>query len=233
MKLKNYQEDLVLNAIDIVSQDRQGIRLSEVQLQDVAAYSLNRLPPRYIMSERGFTRMASQYWVNGEEEQGHGGLADLIELMLLVNRAIDVVTTRRRREDAETPAPSGDGEPQFWHNFPQFIGRVVDDKTGAPVYGARVAMLIDEHPAPGAEPGWDNPYVTNAATRGFFSFWPRALSSRDQSRTHQVLVKAEHDNYASGQFVREVETAGDLDTRDYIYGEAILSLERCALKRRN
>jgi len=232
MKLKNYQEDLVLNAIDIVTQDRQGLRLTDVQRQDVAAYTLNRLPARYIMSERGFTRLASQYWVNGEEENGQSGLSGLIELMLLVNRAIDVVTTRRRRADANGAAAGPSSDLHFWHNFPQFIGRIVDAGSKAPLYGASVTLLIDDKEAAAAEPGWDNPYMTNAGTRGFFSFWPQSVSSEEEKRSYQVVLQAAHPDYQPARVERQVETSGELDTRDYIYGEEIVDLEYCALQRR-
>ena len=83
MKLKNYQEDIVLNMIRIVAADRAGVELTDALAHDVAAYTLNRVPSKYIMSERGFTRMASEHWI--DEGEGSDGLPNLVELMLLVN----------------------------------------------------------------------------------------------------------------------------------------------------
>ena len=93
MDLKNYQEDLVLYVADRVLRDRPDVRPNQVMLHDVAALALNRLPPRYVQSERGFTRFAAEQWVeNGNAE----GLAGLMEVLLLVNRGVDVVKGRRR-----------------------------------------------------------------------------------------------------------------------------------------
>jgi competence protein ComFB len=63
MELKNYQEDLVLHIAEIVLEDRPDVKKGGGLLLDVAAYALNRLPPRYILSERGFTRLAADHYV--------------------------------------------------------------------------------------------------------------------------------------------------------------------------
>ena len=52
MKLKNYQEDIVLHVIDIMLEDNPEIEADETLISDVAAYVLNRIPAKYIMSER-------------------------------------------------------------------------------------------------------------------------------------------------------------------------------------
>ena len=43
MKLKNYQEDLVLYVADIVIKDRPDVAADKDLLHDVAAYTLNRI----------------------------------------------------------------------------------------------------------------------------------------------------------------------------------------------
>jgi hypothetical protein len=50
MRLKNYNEDLVLETVKIVLRDRPDIRASRSFMLDVAAYALNRVPPKYITS---------------------------------------------------------------------------------------------------------------------------------------------------------------------------------------
>ena len=51
------------------------------------------------MSERGFTRLASDAWIDREDDSG---LLNLVELLLLENKAIDVV--KNRRESVERMA---------------------------------------------------------------------------------------------------------------------------------
>ena len=92
MQLKNYQEDLVLHVIQIALEEHPEITADEAFIHDVASYALNRLPPRYIQSERGFTRLALSHACDSESG---GELAGMIEMLLLVNRAIDIVRNRR------------------------------------------------------------------------------------------------------------------------------------------
>ena len=49
------------HAIDIVLEDEPELRADEGFIYDVAAYVLNRIPPRYLMSERGFLRHAVEH----------------------------------------------------------------------------------------------------------------------------------------------------------------------------
>ena len=83
MKIKNYQEDIVLHAISVLMEDQPDLRNDQTFINDVAAYVLNRMSPKYIMSERGFTRLAVSHLL----ENGNGeGISDLVELMALFNR---------------------------------------------------------------------------------------------------------------------------------------------------
>ena len=234
MKLKNYQEDIVLNMIRIVAADRGGVGLTNALAHDVAAYTLNRVPPKYIMSERGFTRMASEHWV--EEVDDSDGLPNLVELMLLVNKAIDVVLQRRAVASGAASANGHDKlnggvtEVEYWHNFPQLIGKVVDASSQRPIYDAQVSLYIDGERSKPAEPGWPNPTATNEATRGFFSFWPRSSRSTDEWIEHELVISIEHDGYATLDHRQLVETNGELRIYNYIHGDGIVNLDTCQLQ---
>jgi competence protein ComFB len=234
MKLKNYQEDIVLNIIRIVAADRSGLDLTDALAHDVAAYTLNRIPPKYIMSERGFTRMASEHWV--DEGDDAEGLPNLVELMLLVNKAMDVVLQRRAAASGAASANGhahlngSGGEVEYWHNFPQFIGKVVDSNSQRPIYNAKVSLFIDGERSEPAEPGWSNPTATNEATRGFFSFWPRSMRSLDESVEHDIVISISHDDYTAYDYRQLVETSGEFRIYNYIHGDGIINLETCQLE---
>ena len=98
MRLKNYNEDLVLETVKIVLKDRKDIHPTRSFILDVAAYALNRIPPKYITSERGFTR-EFVHAGNGNGEEGEK-LINVIELITLINRAVEVVARRRREQPA-------------------------------------------------------------------------------------------------------------------------------------
>lgn len=233
MDLKNYQEDLVLYVADRVLRDRPDVRPNQVMLHDVAAYALNRLPPRYVQSERGFTRFAAEQWVeNGNAE----GLAGLMEVLLLVNRGVDVVKGRRRaqpsaaggrRRRAEAPVL----EPgAYWHNLPYIIGRV-RDAAGKAVLEARVEIRLNRELAVPVDAGWPNPMRTSAATKGFFSFLPRPLLSSSKTRRLRLEVLVEHPEFEPQTQCRTLNTHGELVTYQYIQPDRILDLGQISLQR--
>jgi len=231
MKLKNYQEDVVLRAVEIALEDRPELLSDESFVNDVAAYVLNRIPPRYVMSERGFLRLALEHLDDDEHDRS---LANVIELMLLVNRGVDLVGSRRSepsvsREEVRDEGFAADAGVEYLHNYPQIIGKVVDAQTGAPIAGARVTMHIDGDLVPPAASGWQNPCVTQDQTRGHFSFWPRSTRSAEQNLSAEVLFTVEHPDYAGFRSVARVETEGEFGPQQTIRGDKIYSLAPFAL----
>jgi competence protein ComFB len=233
MKLKNYQEDVVLRAIDIALEDRPDLVSDDAFVNDVAAYVLNRIPPRYVMSERGFLRLT----VDQLEEGNHNrSLANIIELMILVNQGIEIV--RSRRPTVGTPGgPGSHGEPEapnvFLHNYPQFIGRIVAESNEEPVYGAVVTMHMDGDQVPPAEPGWANPYRTHPQTRAFFSFWPHPTRSEQEVAFCQLLFTVDHPEFEPLAHTETITTQGAFERKTAMYGEEVVNLGTLRLKPRS
>jgi competence protein ComFB len=226
MKLKNYQEDLVLYVADIVIKDRPDIEGGDNLLHDVAAYTLNRLPPRYILSERGFTRLAADHWVDGDSEDG---LASLVEVLILVNKAIDIIKSRRKPSEAAAEIRSMGEEDlpdvrKYWHNLPYLIGRVLDKNTKKPVLDASILVSINGKLAEPAEQGWLNPYRTNAGTKGFYSFLPKPTRSRSKSKNFVLELAIEHPHYEAVTVEQTIDTAGELTTYQFIRSDQIRNL---------
>jgi len=226
MKLKNYQEDLVLYVADIVIKDRPDIETGENLLHDVAAYTLNRLPPRYILSERGFTRLAADHWVEADSEDG---IAGLVEVLILVHKAIDIVKSRRKPSEPSVEAQPRQEEDlpdvrKYWHNLPYLIGRVLDKNTKKPVLDASVRVSINGKLAEPAERGWFNPYRTNAGTKGFYSFLPKPIRSRSKNKKSGLELTIEHPHYEAMTVNQTIDTAGELTTYQFIRSDQILNL---------
>ena len=61
MKLLNYMEEAAQRTLDelLVEPSNGQLNLNEVQKLDILAYALNRLPPRYVVTDKGhlFTRV--------------------------------------------------------------------------------------------------------------------------------------------------------------------------------
>jgi hypothetical protein len=184
------------------------------------------------MSERGFTRLAISHLI----ENGNGeGLENLVELMALINNGIKVVKERRKPgecgEECEEPALAmlDPSQIEYLHNFPQFIGMVIDRSTGKYVPNACVTLYIDGVKAVSAESGWVNPYITNSLTKGAFSFWPKAVKDTVESKGFEIKVTVEHEKYRSFTLEKPVKTKGALRVYNFIDGESIMNLEPCRL----
>lgn len=237
MRLKNYNEDLVLETVKIVLKDRVEIRPTRVFLLDVAAYALNRIPPKYITSERGFTREFVQTG-NGNGEDGEK-LIDVITLITLVNRGIEVVA-RRRRNGAPTRAarasargPSEEASPNltYFYNMPHIFGRIVDAGDSVPVIAAEATLWINDRISVPAEPGWKNPYRTNEQTKGYFSFWPQAEMGATDSMRVEMRIGFDHGAYKPLVFRKNLKVPGEFFVHDYIRGDKLLDIGTLALER--
>ncbi len=230
MKLKNYQEDMVLQAISIALENRPELLNDEIVVNDIAAFVLNRLPPRYIMSERGFTRLVSEEEDPTDERRD---VATMVQLLVLVNRGIELVENRRRR-----PGGGDQGELDPKHevlpvlNFPQIVGKVVDGEDLQAVANATVTLYIDGKIAEPAEPGWPNPFRTSLATRGYYSFWPRHLRREEAPAAHDGRIIVEHPDYATVEEAFSVPSREDFAVRDTIDHDSVLRVEPVEVQRR-
>lgn len=226
MQLKNYQEDIVLKAIDIALEERPELQSDSAVVNDVAAYVLNRLPPRYIMSERGFTRLAAEHL-----DENSSSLGSMIGILVLVNQGIDLVMRRRRPLSDEGGRPiSVEEQLSPVHNLPQIFGKVVDEVSGAAVHGASVRLSIDGRTATPAEPGWPNPFVTQRSTNGYYSFWPAPVRDNSEIQTFTLSLDVDHPEYQPARIEKLVTTCCEFTLQEKIVSDGILNLDPIALK---
>ncbi len=225
MKLVNYQEDLVLHIAEIVLQDRPDVELTHELLLDTAAYTLNRLPPRYIVSERGFTRLMAD---NMFDEESGAKLGNLVELLFLINSSVDVVKKRRSSLPLQDTV-LGDGEEDdhiepHWHNIPYLIGRVVDSEGKHPVPDIKITLLVDGEKIGQAGSGWTNPYTTSGAAQGFYSFLPEPIHSEDRKRKFALKILFEGKGYETLTVEQTVKTHGELAARRDFRNDGFINL---------
>jgi len=235
MRLKNYNEDLVLETVKIVLKDRTDIHPTRSFMLDVAAYALNRVPPKYITSERGFTRE----FVQGSDGNGQDGerLLNVIELITLINKAIDVVARRRHSsEPLKTPRgqvhQDGDESLQltYFYNMPHIFGRVIDAANRTPIIAAEATLWVNGEVAVPAESGWRNPYTTNEQTKGYFSFWPQVEMGDEDSLRVKLRIAFAHEAYRPFIFRKTVKVPGEFFVHDYIRSDKLLDIGTLALE---
>lgn len=228
MRLKNYNEDLVLDTVKLVLKDRKDVKSTRSFVLDVAAYALNRIPPKYITSERGFTHAFVGDWMGDETEEK---LIDVIELIAIVNRGIDLVAGRRRemagsrrKGSAEVATPTDRLELTYFYNIPHIFGRIVDAEKGTPVTQADATLFLNDEVSVSAEPGWQNPYRTSEQTKGYFTFWPKAESGGSETIKIEMRIGFCHDRYEPLSLRKNLKIPGEFFVYDYIRGDRVLDL---------
>lgn len=87
-RLKNHTEEIVLDTLqELLNKDEYNdVCTSEECLLDMATYALNRLPAKYVATEKG-----EVYTKTEELEQQHS-----VDILSVVTRAIKVVNENRR-----------------------------------------------------------------------------------------------------------------------------------------
>ena len=224
MKLKNYQEDIVLQAIRTFLEGRNPQLLdNEMAVNDIAAYVLNRISPRYILSERGFTRFALDHL---QLDSNQNSSTETITLIILIERAIELF--QKRRPSAEYHSRHVlDVEEQIknTHNFPQIVGQVIDQQTHNPVIGATVILYLDNRLAPPMSAAWLNPFTTASYTKGYFSFWPSWIRSSDSNSEHHAQIEIAHTDYKRYTRKFTIESSCGYEIMDVIETDRIHTLD--------
>lgn len=87
-RLKNHTEEIVLDTLqELLNKDEYSeVCTSEECLLDMTTYALNRLPAKYVATEKG-----EVYTKTEELEQQHS-----VDILSVVTRAIKVVNENRR-----------------------------------------------------------------------------------------------------------------------------------------
>jgi len=225
MRLKNYNEDLVLETVKVVMRDRPDVKPTRGFILDVAAFTLNRIPPKYITSERGLTRELMLTNGNG----GSSRLLNIIELIAIINRGIDIVARRRHEHAAATKARTAAGAAGgpilgYYYNMPHIFGRLVDARTGSPVVEANATLWVNGRLSVPAEPGWRNPYQTSEQTKGYFSFWPQAEAGDAESLKVELRIGFDHREHQPWTLKKKLSVPGDFFVHDYIRSDKLLDL---------
>jgi len=185
MSIRNIMEDLVYSAVDEVLHDEKQLPSPHDYKLDIAAYVLNRVPPKYVTSERGIL---------------HGKLdarfmfQQRTDIFLLIHEALNVIKSRRN-EPSTRMEELIKGKNHF---FPHVIGEVVEETTFSIVPNVEVLMLFNGKPAPMMDEAWSNPYRTNHGTMGYYHFWPEILENdMDISQDINFTIIFNHPKFKS------------------------------------
>jgi competence protein ComFB len=175
MIIKNLMEDIVTNMVKEVLKKDSSIPRSEIYEQDIIAYALNRVPPRYITSERGIIhgKMDSRFHFQQRTD-----------ILFLIHEAIENIKNRR-----STIAHSNYDEIIRKNRFlPHLMGEVLEETTFSIIPEVEITLTYNNKPVAMIDDGWKNPFVTKKSTKGYYHFWP-VLSEEELENKKELELK--------------------------------------------
>jgi len=183
MEIHNISEDNVIKTVqdifDAVKKEGnpEKLCLCEQCKLDTICYTLNRIEPRYIVSNRGLTRIEK----DGSEQ--HQANADITAL---VYKGLQQVNHNQRPTAAHDGTLPESIVKKLSFDIPTIVGRLFDGVTFAPVSGVTVELFHNGELVPMRNTNWQNPYTLVANTPGTFTFWPAPVPAA-MVDTHQIF----------------------------------------------
>jgi competence protein ComFB len=153
--------------------------------KDAACYVLNRIAPRYVISNRGVARV----------EQGSFDRQQTVaDITALAYEGIKRVAHNQRKTANHNLKPGDEvmaNTPVY--NIPTIIGRLFNGVNFEPFAAVNVELRMDGDLVPMKDNNWQNPYTLVANTKGTFTFWPRPIvvEAKGQRRSFEYSIHIE------------------------------------------
>ena len=194
MGIHNISEDrvfyLVQSIFDAIKKEdnREGFCLCEQCKLDTICYTLNRVEPRYIASNRGITRL-DQEWARRQQNDA--------DIVALIYKGLRQVNHNQRQNVAHDDSVKIKYESGPSFKIPTIVGRVFDGGTFAPLYGVTVELRSGGELVSMKNPNWQNPFTLVANTPGTFTFWPASVPAEkvEEGHTFEYSIKIESSEY--------------------------------------
>ncbi|MCL2270052.1 MAG: late competence development ComFB family protein [Treponema sp.] len=213
MEIHNITEDVVFNSVQTIIEavrkegNPTGLCLCEQCKLDTICFTLNRVPPRYIVSNRGMTRI-EQDWVG--RQQSEADIATLIYKGLrMVNHNQRPTSSHTEKEEAVIKSINA---PAF--HIPTIIGRLFDGITFAPLAGVTVELRTGDELVVMRNHNWQNPFTLITNTPGTFTFWPEPVLAEetDVHRTFRYTLKVISPEYETLTHIIDIPTISSLQS---------------------
>jgi competence protein ComFB len=215
MEIHNTTEDIVFATIDAIcdSVEKQGnpdkLCLCDQCRIDAACFVLNRIPPHYIISNRGAARIKQ---VTISKQQKDADVASMVfEALKRVshNQRPNSDHTNNTHDDAVKEGPV--------FNIPTIIGRAFDGANFSPLADITVELWREGKLVTMKNRNWQNPCVLVENTQGVFTFWPESISADavDARESFEYSVKIEAEGFETVNHVFTipvVSEAGDAES---------------------
>jgi competence protein ComFB len=193
-EIHNTTEDIVFTQIteicdSIAKEGSSDICTCPQCRRDTACYVLNRIPPRYIISNRGVAR-AEQETIERQQDEA--------DIVTLVYEGIRQVNHNQRpfinHKDINF-SRSGQNTPAFI--IPTIVGRLFNGTNFEPLTNINVELRRDGEIVPMKDLNWQNPYKVVPNTEGTYTFWPISIPAEkaDSHKAFEYAIKVEADGF--------------------------------------
>ena len=146
---------------------------------DVICYVLNRTPPRYIVSNRGASRVL---------DEGIGQQQQTADVSTLIYEGLKKVNQNLRPGIEHSETAEGRVQesevPKF--NIPTIMGRLFNGSNFAPLSGVDVELLWEGELVAMKDKNWQNPFHVVSNVEGNFSFWPAPVPA-SKVKNHKIF----------------------------------------------
>lgn len=183
MEFFNLIEMIVKDIVDEVLSKDESLHNLKFHRNDIIAYVLNRVPPRYVTGERGIIHTRIDPRLKFQQHT---------DILFLTYEAIDLFSRRRESEIDENVHKVE----KLSGLLPHMIGEVLEETTLAIIPDLTITLLYKDEPAHMLDSGWKNPYHGTRATRGYFHFWPKYIEDEMKDEKEiEFRVKFEHPKF--------------------------------------
>jgi len=195
MELHNVSEDIVFGIVKkifnsvVEKGNPDDLCLCEQCKMDTICYTLNRIEPRYIVSNRGIGYI-EQDWAWKQQIEA--------DVSTLAYKGLRIVNHKQRPTAAHKSAVSEKKVPVGpIFDLPTIIGRLFDGCTFAPLSDVKLELWSDGELVSMRNQNWQNPYTLVSKTPGTYTFWPAPVSASevDVNRLFDCSLKVEDPRY--------------------------------------
>lgn len=210
MEIHNVSEDIVFSSIQKIYEaikrdgNTEGLCLCDQCTLDTICYTLNRIEPRYIVSNRGMTRI-DQDWTGKQQNEA--------DIATLIYKGLRLVNHNQRPTSLHNDESGGGilkAEPKYF--IPTIIGRIFDGETFAPLSGVTVELHSGGQIVPMRNSNWQNPFTLIDNTPGSFTFWPASIPAEavDTDRIFEFTLKVSSSDYETLTHFFKISTISSL-----------------------
>jgi len=196
MDIHNTNEDMVYDAVQTIFDEIQHDGNPEqfclcYQCRiDTICYTLNRIEPNYIVSNRGFTRI-DQSGIKRQQIEA--------DINALIYKGLRLVQHNMR------PTSPHDGSGDVVHkvaspplfDIPTITGRLFNGISFEPITDVDVYLCYEGEPVKMRNSNWQNPFKMIPSTPGVFSFWPAPIEADipDLTKEFKFTLKVSSPDY--------------------------------------